>query len=149
MSRLADISVAIQEWAVSRLLASQELADALAIPLNQVGVRVWDSPPGSDAALPYVLVNVVEPRDVGGVGMAEVMATALLDVKVVGRAESYEEVRDAAVAIHQALQGRTNDPISGGGTMLSSRRLRVISYPEQTQGVEYRHLGGTYTVSAQ
>jgi len=149
VSRLADISVAIQEWVVTAL-QTQELADALGLDTPaDVVARLWDSPPPPDAALPYLDVVVAEPRDVGGVGLAEVMAVSLVSVKVVGRTEAYEPIRPAAVALHHALHGRTNVPLNGGGTMLSSRRVRTIAYPEQTQGIEYRHLGGTYEVHAQ
>lgn len=149
MSRLADISVAIQEWVVTAL-QTQELADALGVATpGDVPPRLWDSPPPPDAALPYVSIVVVEPRDVGAVGLVEVMARAEVTVKAVDQAEAYEEVRDVAVAIHNALQGRSGVPLDGDGTLLSSRRLRAVSYPEQTDGVEYRHLGGTYEVFAQ
>lgn len=149
MSRLADVSVAIQEWAVSALTGSQELADALAVPLNQVANSVWDSPPSADVTDHFILLQVTEPRDIGGVGMTEVMATGLLTAKVVGRAESYDPLSPIASAIHSALHGKANVPLAGGGTMLSSRRVRAIAYPESAQGVEYRHLGGLYEVSAQ
>jgi len=149
MSRMADPGVAMQEWAISALSASQELATALEVDQGDVAARLWDSIPGNDAPLPYVLVQAVEPRDVGGVGMAEVMATGFLTAKVVGREESYDPLSPIANAIHQTLHGATNVPVSGGGLMLSSRRVRAISYPEQSQGVEYRHLGGLYEVSAQ
>lgn len=149
MSRLADISVAMQEWIVGALSGSQELADALGVDPQEVGFRLWDSTPPADAALPYVDIRVVEPRDVNTVPMVEVMATAEATVKVVGQVEGYEPIRPAAVAIHRALQGKTNVPLNGGGTMLSCHRQRVISYPEQTNGVEYRHLGGQYVISAQ
>lgn len=149
MSRMADPGVAMQEWAVVALANSPELADALDIPQDQVGLRIWDSIPPPDADLPYILVQAVEPRDIGGVGMAEVMATGLLTAKVVHRAESYDPLVPVATALHQTLHGATNVTVSGGGLMLSSRRIRAISYPEQTQGVEYRHLGGLYEVSAQ
>lgn len=149
MSRLADISVAIQEWVVTAL-QTQEMADALGVATPQdVVARTWDAPPPTDAADPYLDVVVAEPRDIGGVGLAEVMAVALVTVKVVSRAEAYEPIRPVAIAIHHALHGQTNVPLNGAGTMLSSRRIRTVAYPEQTQGVEYRHLGGTYEVHAQ
>lgn len=146
--RLADISVAIQEWVVTAL-ATQEMATALGVTVAAVGPRIWDAPPPPDALEPFIQVTVTEPRDIGGVGTVEVMAVAEVTVKAVGRAESYEDIRPVAVAIHHALQGRVGVPLNGGGAILSSRRLRAVSYPEQANGVEYRHLGGTYQVHAQ
>ena len=81
--------------------------------------------------------------------MAEVMAVAEATVKAVSREEGYEPIRPVAVAIHHALHGKVNVPLNGAGTMLSSRRLRAVAYPEQSNGIEYRHLGGTYEVYAQ
>lgn len=149
MSRLADPAIAIQEWMVAALTGSQELADALQVPPGDVAARVWDSPPPLDADLPYIILTVTEPVDVGGVPMVEVMARSEATAMVVGQAEAYDPIQPVAVAMHHALQGVTSVPLNGGGTMLSARRLRSIAYPEQVNGVEYRHLGGTYEVFVQ
>lgn len=149
MSRLADPTVAIQEWAVAAL-QTQAMADALGVAgPGDVAARVWDSTPPSGAQEPYVELVPSEPRDVGGVGMAEVMASAELTVKAVGQAESYDVLQLIARAIHEALHGVTSVPLSGAGTMLSSRRVRAVAYPEHTDGIEYRHLGGTYAINVQ
>lgn len=150
MSRMGDIAVAIQEWAVSALLDSNALETALGEDSREgLAGRIWDSPPPADAVLPYVLLNVVEPRDIGGVGFTEVMAVAELTAKVVGAVESYDPLAPIVTAMHAALHGRANVPLNGSGTMLSSRRVRQIAYPEVTEGIEYRHLGGAYEVHAQ
>jgi hypothetical protein len=148
-ARLADPAVAIQEWMVAALTGSQELADALALELADVPQRVWDSVPSTDADLPYIILTVSTPVDVGAVPMVEVMARSEATALVVGQVESYDAINPVAIAVHHALQGQINIPLSGGGTMLSSRRLRAVAYPEQTNGVEYRHLGGTYEVYVQ
>lgn len=148
-SRIADASLAIQEWIVTALTSSAELAAALGVESEEVAARLWDSSPGPDATLPYVDIVVAEPRDVGTVPMVEVMAAAEATVKLVGEVEAYEPLRDAYLAVHAALQGKVNVPLTGGGTMLSSHRLRMVAYPEQSQGVEYRHLGGTYAIVVQ
>jgi hypothetical protein len=148
MSRLADPTVAIQEWAVAAL-STQQMADALGVPLADVPLRIWDSTPPSGAAEPYVELMVSEPRDVGGVGMAEVMASAELTAKAVGQAESYDVLKPVAEAIHASLHGEVSVPVSGSGIMLAARRVRAVAYPEHTDGIEYRHLGGTYAVNIQ
>lgn len=148
MSRLADPTVAIQEWAVGAL-RTQQMADALGVPLEDVPGRIWDSTPPSGATEPYVELIVTEARDIGGVGMTEVMAAAELTVKAVGQAEGYDPLLPVASAIHAALHGQTSVTLTGSGVMLSSRRVRSVAYPEQQQGIEYRHLGGTYAVNVQ
>jgi hypothetical protein len=148
--RLADIGVAMQEGIVGLLTASLALREALDEPdAEGVASRVWDSPPGPNETLPYVEVTVVPVRDWGGVGMTEVMSGALVNVKAVDQAEGYEDLRPIAKAIHQALHGVLNYPVSGGGQLLSVRRRQPIQLTETTQGVEYRHLGGQYEVEAQ
>lgn len=149
MSRIADAPVAILEFAVSQLQNRQDLADALAVSLDELPFRIWDAPPDQNAAEPYVILSVSEPRDVNTVPMVEVMVAGELTAKVVGRAEAYEPLRPAYVAVHQGLQGRASVPLNGGGMALTCRRLRSIAYPETVNGVEYRHLGGTYEVFAQ
>lgn len=154
MSRLADIGVAIQEWVVTALTTSEEMWTAMgyaleSAPAAAVAARVWDSPPDASALMPYLDVNVGVPVDVGTVGLVEVMARAEVTVKVVGKAEAYEDVAPIAVALHNALQAKKNVALTGSGVMLSSQRLRVVTYPEMTGGIEYRHVGGTYEVFAQ
>lgn len=149
MSRIADASVAVQEFVVAVLSASQDLADALGVDLADVPPRLWDSTPPPEADLPYVDISVGTPADVNTVPMVEVMVRAEVTVKVVSQAEAYDPLVPVYLAIHAALQGRVSVPLSGDGVVLSSRRLRSIAYPEQTNGIEYRHLGGTYEVFAQ
>lgn len=149
MSRIADAPVAVQEFIVQRLLASAELADALETDPADLGSRIWDSPPDSEAQEPYVIISMSETADVNTIPMVEVMARAEATVKVVGRAEAYETLTPAWTAVHAALQGQRSVPVSGGGVALTCRRLRTVAYPESINGVEYRHLGGTYEVFAQ
>jgi hypothetical protein len=149
MSRIADASVALQEFVVARIAASQDVADALGVDLADVSARIWDSTPPPDADLPYIDVTVGTPDDVNTVPMVEVMVRGEVTVKVVGQAEAYEPVSAVYKPVHAALQGRVSVPLNGDGVVLSSRRLRSIAYPEQVNGIEYRHLGGTYEVFVQ
>ncbi len=149
MSRIADAPIAVLEFVVGRLRNLQALADALDVDVTELPHRLWDAPPDTNAPEPFVIVDVAEPRDVNTVPMVEVMVRAEVTVKVVGRAESWEVLGPAYVAIHGALQGTSSVPLNGGGMALTCRRLRAIAYPETTNGVEYRHLGGTYEVFAQ
>lgn len=149
MSRLADPTVAVQEWAVAAL-QTQQMADALGVDAPaDVVARIWDSTPPSGATEPYVELVPSEARDVGGFDMVEVMASVELTVKAVGDAEAYDPLRPVAAAIHAALHGVRSVPLTGGGMMLSSRRVRTVAYPETTDGIEYRHLGGTYAINVQ
>lgn len=142
--------MAAQEWAVSALRASPEVQAALDVAdATSAAERIWDNPPPSDARLPYLYVFTSDPIDQGGVGMAEVMATTELTVQVIDQADGYEALQPLATALHQTLHGALNVPLNGGGWMLSSRRVRQVAYPERTDGIQYRHLGGTYQVTVQ
>lgn len=149
MSRIADAPIAVLEFINGQLRNYQPLADALGIELAELPFRIWDSPPDAEAPEPFVVIDVAEPRDVNTIPMVEVMVRAEATVKVVGRAEAYEVLGAAYRAVHAALQGKASVPLNGGGTALTCRRLRALAYPETTNGVEYRHLGGTYEVFAQ
>ncbi len=148
-ARLAEPGLAIQEWVTATLSASPALAEALGVPQEAVADRLWDSTPPAGSPMPYVEMVVAEPRDQGGILMAPVMATAEVTVKAVDEAEGYATVRPVAAACYLALQAQVSVPLNGGGSVLSSRRLRSVQYPELSQGVEYRHLGATYEVTVQ
>jgi hypothetical protein len=148
-TRMGDIAVAMLEFAVAALVAEPAVAAALGETPGTVAARIWDSTPPTDAQLPYIALVVPDPVDVGGIAMAEVMSRGLLTAKVVGQVEAYDPLTPTARAIHKALHGRVNVPLSGGGTLFTSRRVRSLAYPEQTDGIEYRHLGGMYEVIAQ
>lgn len=148
-TRMGDIAVAMLEFAVASLVAEPAVAASLGETQQTVATRIWDSTPPPSARLPYIALVVPDPQDLGGVAMAEVMARGYLTAKVVGQEEAYDPLAPIARAIHLALHGRVNVPIPGGGTLLTSRRVRSIAYPEQADGIEYRHLGGMYEVIAQ
>ena len=97
----------------------------------------------------YILVQIIEPRDVGPIGSTIIFSQGMATVKVVGRAESYETLAPIAKAMHEAIQGSQHVDVSGGGVLLSARRRSALSYPEESNGIEYRHLGGAYEVTAQ
>ena len=149
-ARLADTPVAMAEGIIVLLKASADLATAMDEP-DAAGVadRIWDAPPPPDAVEPYILVQIIEPRDVGPIGSTIIFSQGMATVKVVGRAESYETLAPIAKAMHEAIQGSQHVDVSGGGVLLSARRRSALSYPEESNGIEYRHLGGAYEVTAQ
>jgi hypothetical protein len=97
--------------------------------------------------LPGVRWMVLPPRDVKVVGMVQVFSTVQFDVIVTTDGSSYGPAVPVYERVHQLLEGRLNadTPL---GQVLTCSRVSGIIYPERDNGVEYRHLGGTYTTEA-
>lgn len=145
--RHGDEGVQALEWAYGRLAASQALADAIGIPLDQVDDRVWPDVAPQGTASPWIVVGIVDLNDRLAVGASPRLYSAVgLDVRATTQARSYGPLGAVSRAIYDTLHGRTNDAIGGGGVMLSAKRVGGIQYPETASGIEYRHLGHTFQV---
>jgi hypothetical protein len=145
--RHGDEGVQALEWAYGRLGASQAVADAIGIPLDQVDDRVWPdvAPQGTDS--PWIVVGIVDLNDRAAVGPQDRIYSAVgLDVRVTAKARSYGPLAAISRAIYDTLHARTNDALALGGVMLSAKRVGGIQYPETAAGIEYRHLGHTFQV---
>lgn len=148
--RRGDEGVQVMEWAYGVLTTSQALADALDVTLAELPSRVWPDVAPEGTAGPWVVYNVTEPVDTLGIGPApRLMSGVSLTVQVVDQARSYDALTDAARALYDVLHGALNQAVPGGGVVLTARRTNGVQYPEQTAGIEYRHLGHTLTVEVQ
>jgi hypothetical protein len=99
------------------------------------------------APLPGIRYNVLPPRDVKVVGMTQVFSVVTFDLIVTTEGQSYGPCIPLYERAHNLLEGRANHPTSSG-LVLTCSRVSGIMYPERESGVEYRHLGGTYTAEA-
>jgi hypothetical protein len=137
----------VARWVYGTLTTSQALADALGVPLESLEDYVWEgvAPGGLDY---WVVFTVQSPRDVKGATMTQIMSAVAVQVKVVGKAQSYGPLAGPYKAAHDALEGRTNQPVQDG-LVLTCHRVSGVQYPEQVNGIEYRHLGGLYETNAQ
>lgn len=142
-------SLLIDEWLMARLNGDVTLRAILNVPAGERRVasptapEKWgDGPFVTFAdATPLTEVKVVNGR--------RVMGRARVDVKAVKRTGTYSgDLRQAAERIDVLLDGASG--AAGDGTVLSCVRDGVIRYVEPEHGqIEWRHLGGTYTIQAQ
>lgn len=112
-----------------------------------VGDRVSGTLSGELLATPYVTFLLQDHRDVLGVGGTIIMADCLYMVKAVSQSAGWGTVTAIAERIQDLLH-RESTVISLPNGSLTTVRERIISYPEVSEGVQYRHLGGIYRIQA-
>lgn len=163
-----DESSLVSYWAHNVIVASPTVQAAVhAIASQDVGLdtptdlswHVWDDRvPEDGAPFPAIVVSTQETLDTSRVGGDQdpFMTAVPLVVKVIHRGQSTLGLGPLLRAIHQALQGNTNtavsipdDPEAEPMTVLTSTRVGTLRYPEATDGVQYLHVGATYTVRVQ
>ena len=79
--------------------------------------------------------------------MVQVFSRVTFDLVVTGEGTSYGPLVPVYQRAHELLEGRANRQ-TPQGLVLTCSRVSGIIYPERDQGVEYRHLGGTYATEA-
>lgn len=112
-----------------------------------VGNRVYGEVAPENAPLPHIIFmsrsgtswRVMRPQRLG--------STLEYVVKVVGKGASYVALNEAATRIAALLDGKRG--AAEGGHVLSSAHIQPVAYPETSQGVQYRHLGGLYRLNVQ
>lgn len=95
-----------------------------------------------------ILVTPLDPVDIKGVGMIQVMAQTRAQVKVVGQVDGYLPLVPIYARVHALLEGRTNED-TALGSVLTLQRVSGFQMPERANGIEYRHLGGLYEALTQ
>lgn len=146
--RYGDEGVQALEWAYGRLSGSQALADALSVAVGALPGHLWnDGDAPSDAPDLIVVLAASDPLDAGLLGDApRLWSRVPLTVRGVFRGTDYGALAPVSRAIYGELHGRRNDPIPGGGTMLTCLRTSSVQYPEDAGGIQYRHLGQRFQV---
>lgn len=97
--------------------------------------------------LPFVSFAMQSSLDVTGFSGDRISTDDLYQVKATGLGSSWDEVRPIARRI-DALLHRPNMVVGVAGGSLSCIRERTLQYPEVSDGLEYRHLGGIYRIRA-
>lgn len=112
-----------------------------------VGGRIYSDVAPQDVAFPYALFSYQGGHDVRAVGPHRIMAHATYQVKAIDRNESYGGIDGIADRIDALLQGASGSILDGH--VLSCVRDQVVRYSEVDGGVQYRHLGGLFSIIAQ
>lgn len=142
--------IAASQWVTATLTTDPDLVALLGGPDFAV-VRVVEGalPPevpttkADGSPWPWVTFTVVEPQDVKVVGLIQVMAMVdvLVRVSVVG--ETYAPALPVYARVHALLESQTNQ-VTDQGRVHDSGRMSAVQFPEQANGIQYRHLGGMY-----
>lgn len=146
MSTLPGIEgITVSRWVYDTLTTSPALQGLLGAP---VGPKVREGTYDGTAPI-WVVYTILPPTDVKGVGATQIMSRVQFQVKVVGKGQSYGPLVPIYQEVHRLLESRTNQEPAAGGIILTSERVSGVQYPERTNGVEYRHLGGLYETLTQ
>lgn len=147
VARVGDEVVQVAEWLYGVLSEDAGLAEALSVDLAALPDHVWPDVAPSGAAAPWVVYSVQDAIDWGALGSGPRVATSVVvNVRVVTEGRDPGAGGPAAVRLYGLLTGNHNTALPGGGTILTGRRTQTLSYPENTGGIEYRHVGGLFTV---
>jgi hypothetical protein len=109
---------------------------------GQTLVEIYSDTVPPDVRFPYVIFQMQSNSDTMTTDGTRVLWVATYIVKAVGRTKSYIGLGPIASQIDILLHKQSG--VVSDGTVLHSRRLQVVRYPEVTDGVNYRHLGGSY-----
>lgn len=140
-------SITVARWVYATLTGDPTLQDLLGGPQKAAQRVVEGTYTGTEPL--WITFTVLDPIDVKGVGMEQIMALTQVQVKAVARSSSYASVIPAYQRAHTLLEGRLNQEPAQGGLILTAHRVSGIKYPERTSGIEYRHLGGLYETLTQ
>lgn len=136
----------ISDWLNDTLTADAALLAALGG--GDAASRIGEGSLPFGTTWPVVTWTVIEPSQVNGVGMTEIMARVPFTIKAVTKGQSYAPLVSVVQRIHALIASKANVAVSQG-LLVTCERVGGIQYPERTEGIEYRHLGGQYVAHAQ
>lgn len=147
MSTLPGLeAITVARWVYETLSTDTALQDLLggADAPNRIKEGTY-----TGGAPVWVVYTILPPVDVKGVGMVQIASTVQFQVKAVGVGSSYVPLIPVYQRVHTLLEARLAQEPAPGGIVLTSERVSGIMYPERTNGIEYRHLGGLYETLTQ
>lgn len=142
MSNVLESTDIIDPWLFGVLSGDSVLA-------GMVGTRISNTLSIVPLATPYITFSASSPpRAVRGVGGTLHDTDSQYTIKAVGTGGSFNQVAAIAARV-RTLIDQSNVTISTPiAASLSCYWELEIRYPEETEGVPYRHLGGIYRVRA-
>jgi hypothetical protein len=138
----------VLRWITARLLTDSALA-------GYVGSRVENEEAEKEIAFPYVLISILDPGiPIYLAGARAVATTGIYLVRGVINDKSYgnpsqgNHLEDIATRIVLLLHGErgVSDPTAG---IISSTLEQIFTLTESKDNEQYRHLGGSFRISAQ
>lgn len=137
-----------REWILTTLRGDPTLVALIGAEPGDPTLGVHDGIVPEDVPYPAVVLSEASPgEDVATSSTRRVFTRPSYTVKAIVGGESYGPARPIADQIDSLLQnvkGTTSD-----ATILSSGRLRPFSLEEESEGGQFRHLGGVYQIAIQ
>lgn len=99
-----------------------------------------------DFEVPFVVFSLAGTRDIAANDGTIIDTSSIYVVKAVGAGSSWDTVRAIAARVHNLIHGKTYT-FPGGGSLTCARE-RIVAYPEEEAGQQFRHLGGQYRIRA-
>lgn len=115
---------------------------------TRVGTRISSGLDGSGAKPPYITWDSVSVRSIRGIGGVLLDTDGLYTIKAVTQGSSYGDAAALAARIRTLLDEKNVTRTLPIPASLSCYWDLEIRYPEVTEGVQYRHMGGTYRIRA-
>lgn len=139
--------ITVSRWLFSRLTEDPDL-QALAGGKTALQERTKEGTyPGT--APWWIVFTILEPQDVKGVGMVQIMSRVQFQVKAVAKSASYAPIVPVYQRMNALLEAQQAQEPAQGGLILTCERVSGVQYPERADGIEYRHLGGLYEALTQ
>ena len=98
--------------------------------------------------VPYVLFSMSTTRDITSQDGTVIDTSSIYTIKAVVAGSSWSEAKPIARRIHELIHLPTQTVSLAGGASLTCVRDRILQYPEEVAGQQYRHLGGLYRIRA-
>lgn len=129
-------------WLYSTLIGTTEVTAF-------VSSRVHSEIAPPKAMFPFLVFSLISNQDIQSFNGTIIGATALYDVKFVMETRTFLAGDAAYAALHNKLHRKTYS--TPNGEIISCVRTASIRFAEaeESSGVEYRHLGGTYRIQVQ
>lgn len=139
--------ITVSRWIVQHL-ADDPALQALAGTRQALAERIAEGTyPGT--APWWIVFTILEPQDVKGVGMIQIMSRVQFQVKVVTKGASYAPIIPIYQRVHALLEAQQDQEPAPGGVILTCERVSGVQYTERADGIEYRTLGGLYEALTQ
>lgn len=139
--------ITVSRWIVQHLSADPDL-QARAGGQAALQERIAEGTYAGSAPW-WIVFTILEPQDVKGVGMVQIMSRVQFQVKAVTKGASYAPIVPIYQRVNTLLEAQQDQEPALGGLILTCERVSGVQYPERTDGIEYRHLGGLYEALTQ
>lgn len=146
---MAEETDLVAAYIAGTLAADTVGAGSLGVLSAGITDRIYDSLADQEQeTFPVIVFSMQAALDDLALNNAKrVWASYLFQVKVIGKNHAYSELSPIASRIDTLIH-RGAGTVTGGA-VIACTRDRTVRYPEPTDGVIYRHLGGVYRIIAQ